>query len=325
MVALPFEVPRGLPAGYTLPPKYRLRMRKLTATATIKSVGVAIRDAIIAMTAAMGAWLTLHASIWLSLKVLVIVMLVLVVIRCQRGLENLTHEGSHYNFSRNHVLNDLLTDLFAALPTFQRVFSFRETHLPKHHELFGTEQDPDRIRYATFDAAGIDRSSVWRYAWCVITRLPRYMGGWWWGVGTNPRTIILGLVWHIVVYLIPTAAVFGIHAALEAWFFFWAVPFALFLPPVRLIAESEEHVYENADTIFEATVSNVGWGHKAFFHPNGDAYHLAHHLWPFVPHHQLRRVHEELSALDPVYAASRVRTALLQEPNAPREWRETDE
>lgn len=321
MAVLSFEVPRGLPAGYTLPPKYRLRLRQRTATATIKSAAMAIREFAVAMMTATAAWRVLHSSISLPLKFALLIVFVPVVVRCQRGLENLTHEGSHYNLSRNHALNDWLTDLLAALPTFQRVGAFRGTHVPKHHLLFGTVDDPDLNRYAAFNAKTIDRSSPWRYARSVITRLPRYVGGWWWGVGTNPPTIALGLVWHAIFYVIPVALILGPQAALGTWFLFWLCPFALLLPPVRLIAEAEEHVYEGANTIFDATVSNIGMLHKLFFHPNGDAYHLAHHLWPYVPHHQLRYVHEELSALDPVYAASRMRTGLLQEPNTPGERR----
>ncbi|HEY4640438.1 MAG TPA: fatty acid desaturase [Thermoanaerobaculia bacterium] len=278
---------------------------------------MAIRDLAVAMFAATAAWRVVYTSISVPLKLALLAVLILIVVRCQRGLENLTHEGSHYNFSRNHRLNDWLTDLLAALPTFQRVFGFRQTHVPKHHLFFGTAGDPDFNRYAAFDAKNIDRSSLWLYALSVMTRVPRYVGGWWWGVGTNPRTLVLGLAWHVVVYITPVALILGPRGAMGAWFFFWLCPFALLLPPVRLIAEAEEHVYEDAKTIFEATVSNVGLLHRLFIHPNGDAYHLAHHLWPSVPHHQLQGMHEDLTALDPVYAASRVRTSLFQEPNAP--------
>lgn len=64
-------------------------------------------------------------------------------LRRLRGLENLVHEGSHFNWSRsNHRLNDLLCNLLAAVPVFSDIVRYRPGH-KLHHFSFGTDEDAD--------------------------------------------------------------------------------------------------------------------------------------------------------------------------------------
>lgn len=95
----------------------------------------------------------------------------------------------------------------------------------------------------------------------------------------------------------------------------WVVAYGLALPVIRLIAESSEHVYCNADTVFDATVSNLGVVQRVLFHPHGDGYHTVHHMLPGVPHHRIAKLHRALVENDLVYVANlMVRTRVLQLP-----------
>jgi fatty acid desaturase len=71
-----------------------------------------------------------------------------------------------------------------------------------------------------------------------------------------------------------------------------------------MIGEAGEHRYRPGDTVFNATISNLGWAHRWIVHPHGDGHHTLHHLWSSVPHHRIRQMHHALADLDAdIYAA----------------------
>ncbi len=304
--------------GYSAPRIFVHRIRWFSRRSVVHSIMTALLDlAIIMGTPVVAAWLIAQAPI---VGIFIVPMMWVIVSRALRGLECLTHEASHYNLARNHTLNDIIGNIFAAVPTFQVVKQFRAGHLSKHHQRFGTSVDPDLRRYDELDIHSIDRSSVTSFARDILRRLPRYVGGWWWNTGSSSLTVLFGLTWHIAFYITLLSIVFGVPRALLLWGTFFVVPFLMVLPFLRLVGEAAEHVYADADadTIFTATVSNVGIIHRLFFHPHGDGFHLIHHLWPSVPHHHLKRAHRELAETDPtIFGKSRQRKSLLEEPPYP--------
>ena len=50
----------------------------------------------------------------------------------------------------------------------------------------------------------------------------------------------------------------------------WLLGYALVLPVIRMIGEAGEHRYLAGDTVFNATISNLGWAHKWIVHPHGE-------------------------------------------------------
>ncbi|MEW2082415.1 fatty acid desaturase [Streptomyces sp. NPDC005283] len=106
----------------------------------------------------------------------------------------------------------------------------------------------------------------------------------------------------------------GWHAAFAASGV-WLFAHLVLLPPLRLVAEADEHVYSDARTVFDATVSNTGRLQRSFFHPHADGYHTVHHMWPGIPHHSLRRIHRLLLAEDAEFARRiRTRDGVLTSP-----------
>jgi fatty acid desaturase len=228
-------------------------------------------------------------------------------------LECLVHEGSHCNWSRNHRLNDALTDLLAALPVFSRVADYRKGHRT-HHLQFGTDNDIDRRRYLRLGIGWLDRSSLlgyWRGA-----RLGQYVLGWWRAIGLNGKALLGGIAWHLTLVVLPLACLVGVRAGLALWASYWLLPMAVVLPPIRFVAEAGKHRYEGNETEFEATISNLGMIHSLLFHPHGDGHHVLHHMDPGIPFFNLARAHRGLMELDPsgYGARHRVRTRVLQEP-----------
>lgn len=305
-----------LPHGYRAPKRFQLQLGRFKATRTIRSMLTALADlAVILGVPFLAMWLRLEqpgAIVVFALSAWV------ATARALRGLECLTHEASHYNVSRARHINDLVGDMLAAIPTFQFVSQFRAGHVPKHHQHFGTSLDPDLRRYDELDLHAIDRSTGWTFTKSIARRLPRYIGGWFRNTGTDATTMIAALAWHIVFYITPLALVVGVPRAITLWLVFFAVPFLTILPVFRLVGEAAEHVYRGSTSVFDATVSNVGAVHRVLIHPHGDGFHLVHHLWPSVPHHQLGVAHRTLLAADPDgYGMSRQRQSVTDEPLHP--------
>lgn len=267
--------------------------------------------------AVLGCWIWMTLPSYASMPLIAIGMIL--VTRFQRGLECMVHEGSHYNFVRGKgkpgkVLNDAITNLLSAFPTFVTVGSFRASHW-LHHEHFGDEDDPDLIRYNRLRIECMDRANRGDFIAGMIARLLPYVAGWWMALGFSPLTIAAGLAWHGLVWILPLGIIFGVGAALAIWSVFWFIPFVFVLPWTRFLAESGKHQYLKNGTVFTATVSNIGPIHTWFLHPHGDGFHLLHHLFPCIPHHQMANAHTLLVAYDDDYRARhKHRTVIFQNP-----------
>lgn len=305
-----------LPHGYKTPNPFQLLLGRFKSTSTVRSVVTALADiAAILSAPLLAVWL--HFQQPVAVAVFVVTMWIATA-RALRGLECLTHEASHYNLSRVPAVNDALGNLLAAMPAFQIVGQFRSGHVPSHHHAFGTRIDPDLARHDALDLHSIDRSTARRFAMSIARRLPRYVGGWFRNTGANGTTLATSLAWHALVYIAPLALIVGLPRAIALWAVYFAAPFILVLPVIRLVGEAAEHVYRGSNTVFNATVSNVGLMHRAIIHPHGDGYHLVHHLWPSVPHHQLAAAHQTLLEIDPDgFGTGRQRRTLTEEPPHP--------
>ncbi|MEU7906222.1 fatty acid desaturase [Actinoplanes sp. NPDC049118] len=244
----------------------------------------------------------------------VLLVAALIAARQLRALENLVHEASHYNWSRHHrTLNDVLSAVLAATPTGASIGAYREGHL-LHHGRFGTRDDPDRQRYEQLALEDLDRSGVLRYTGHILRRFIPYQRGWIEATGSAPLVSLLPFGWALVTVVTPALVLGGARWALSATGA-WLLSYLIALPLLRFVAESSEHNYRGTDSVFAATISNLGSLQRLAIHPHGDGYHTIHHLWPGVPHHRLAALHRELLAASPEYRERiRYRTSVLQRP-----------
>ncbi|MFE9257355.1 fatty acid desaturase family protein [Streptomyces sp. NPDC006879] len=301
--------------GYRLAPDLRAEIAAAHRTRPLLTMSCAALDVVVAVSVSVACgWLLAAVSVWVALPL--VVLGCLVVARQLRALENLTHEASHYNWARHQRRwNDALGWLLAGLPTGGRLSDYRESHL-RHHGRFGTSQDPDRRRYAELDLEGMRRSSAGAFAASVLGRAVRYQIGWLREVRSDLSVTTAALLWSVVVVAVPTGLFAGPFAAVLAEGF-WIVSAFVVLPVLRLVAEADEHIYSDCDTVFEATISNIGLVQRLLVHPHADGYHTVHHLWPGIPHHALRRTHLVLMSRDPEYARRiRIRRGVLDTPRA---------
>ncbi|MGC0339098.1 fatty acid desaturase family protein [Streptomyces sp. SLBN-8D4] len=301
--------------GYRLPPGLRDEIAAAHRTRPALTVACALTDVVTALAAAVVcAWLLTALNPLVSIPAAIAGCLF--IARQLRALENLTHEASHYNWSRHHRRwNDVLGWLLSGLPTGGRLSAYRESHL-RHHGRFGTSEDPDRRRYAELDLEALRRTSVWAFASSVAVRITRYQIGWLREVKTDLFATAGVLLWSVVCATLPSALLVGPGTGVLSGVL-WLVSAFVVLPVLRLIAESDEHIYSDCDTVFDATITNVGFVQRVLIHPHADGYHTVHHLWPGIPHHSLRRVHTTLMTQDPDYGRRiRMRQRLLETPRA---------
>jgi fatty acid desaturase len=302
--------------GYSAPAEMRGLIAGAHRTRLWLTAATAVADCMSIVLSAMAAiWVTCAVP---TLVAGIICLLAAVMIGRQlRALECMVHEASHFNWSRSHRrVNDILGALLAGLPTGASVTAYRTGHL-LHHGRFGTSDDPDFVRYRQLDMEELRRKSIATFVIDVITRLPKYQLGWFQNIKASPLTLAAPFVWSGSVIMVPAFVVFGPRGAAQGAVI-WLAAYILALPTIRFIGEADEHVYSTTRTVFDATISNTGFLQRVLIHPHNDGYHTVHHMWPGVPHHQLRRLHAQLMIADKENYAKRIkqRTRIIQSPTA---------
>jgi fatty acid desaturase len=303
--------------GYTAPPRTRTEIAAAHTTRLWFSVGLALADeAIVVAAIVVCAWPPLWRGWGIAAGLVAAGVAAVVTGRQYRAVECLAHEASHFNWSRRHRrVNDLLAMLLASAPTGARLDVYRASHLD-HHGRFGTQDDPDLANYRQLRLEELDRSGALAFAAGAFARMARYRDRWSQTSGGRGTPRHMPLLWAAAFVVLPAGLLWWrVPSALIAAGI-WILGFYVMLPIVRFIGESSEHVYTGQDTVFDATVSNLGLLQRILIHPHGDGYHTVHHLWPGVPHHQIRRLHRLLVVADPEGYASRLRcrTRVLSSP-----------
>lgn len=303
-----FGTPSRSATGWEISPEIRAQVAQLTATSFFISVGVTLTN-----------WALLVGVLWTAqhlrgLLLLIYPALWLVACRALRAFENLTHEASHYNWSRKHRhLNDRVADWLCARWVGLSVSSYRRTHT-RHHANFNSPTDPCRLRYQSLQLDFLDRSDPIQFMSRLFRQIVPYMRDYWQAYYEKKESQIL-----------VTGALHGTIMAMGTWLLepgFWKYwlagvifPFVAILPWLRLWAEASEHRYSSLSE-FESTYNNRGMMDRWFIHPVSDAWHLTHHLVPSIPHHKLARADGFFRRRHACYAAhGKVRVGLFDEPD----------
>lgn len=255
----------------------------------------------------------------------VYVIAVITVATRQHALGALMHEASHRILLKRRWLNDVASDIFCALPLFVLSSRWRSDHL-KHHRCLNTDRDPDwriyqanpdvwlwpkkrkdGLRILLRDLLSLNTFSVLRDGWNWYVWLNHFSSG----EFHPPITLRERLVMYVL---------FGLMAGILWWtngwiefLFLWILPLLTVTPVLLRIRSISEHMGlpdcygTDASRHVDAT-----WFEKISIAPLNANYHVAHHIFPSVPHYNLPRLNEILFK-NPKFAAraNRTRSYLL--------------
>jgi fatty acid desaturase len=243
-------------------------------------------------------WLLIILSVLLASQSLLFFPVSLLLIGSrQRALSNLVHDASHGNLFSNRKMNDFFANFFSAYAVFETVGNYRRGHL-KHHQFLGlTGLDPDtdsHLRYGFDDSKPrkeppfslyvslILSPSSWKDSvfgqFTQLSFVEKAQVFVWWGVILGSITLVAGLS---VMFL---------------FLFLWIVARGTSYHAIRVFAEFLDHtgLPVGSSLSFTRNLPHRGL-FSSIVHPHEDTYHLIHHLFPRIPHHQLRQAHQVLN------------------------------
>jgi fatty acid desaturase len=226
----------------------------------------------------------------------VIVALFLIGAR-QLGFAVLMHEASHRSLLSNRKLNDWVGNWLCAYPIWSDLYPYRPYHL-KHHAHTGTDKDPDLGLVTPFP---ITRASLRRKVWRDLSgqtgvkflrgSIKRTFGRW----HQDPvaRRAAIGVMVSNAV-LLAILALAGHPELYLLWAVAWLTTHTL-VTRIRAIAE-HAMTPDLPEPRGRTRTTLPSWWERLLISPNGVNYHLEHHLLITVPHYNLRRMHELLTA-----------------------------
>jgi fatty acid desaturase len=235
---------------------------------------------------ALNAWLASAVFGWWYTPIAVF------LIGCmQHYLFMLLHETSHYAIHPNRAVNDVVSEIFLALPIGLRVKYYRHFHL-RHHRHTRDEFDPelslrrsmlcDTLTGAAVQGAlGITalRATLWYSAFMYECRRSGVVKGTLVG-----DLLAFGSVWG------PPIALAAMSGWLWGIFLYWLVPLACVYVPVLKMQGYCDHVPAppaEASEFGRSLTRRFGRLSNFVFNPLHSGEHLAHHMYPSVPWYNL--------------------------------------
>lgn len=249
------------------------------------------------------------AATWLSNIAASIICMLMIATR-QHALLVLMHEYSHYQLSRKHAwLNDLIGDIFTALPLLITIHGFRRNHMP-HHRHESTDQDPNWIASLKKDRYLFPKTRKQ-----VFFEIVKHTMGWYTLADLKGYTIDAGMAINLPRTTRISRIVFVIiFAGATTWFglwptvlLYWILPLATFLMAILYLRDMGEHFGMPAPGIKSSRTVLAGWLEKILICQNGVNFHTEHHLFPSIPFFRLKQLNHVLMK-DPHYRDNAVIT-----------------
>lgn len=219
----------------------------------------------------------------------------------QHALLVLAHDAAHFRISSHSLINDFMSDFFAAIPAFFDTKMYR-LHHAKHHRFLNTDNDPDWSRKRGRPEWQFPISKMF-----ILKTYPKFIifnGAAEWMTlslffsGILPlNTIFKGdqrkQFLKRVVYFGIAAAIFTYMGVWKEFFMYWVVPLLFVFPSFQRVRSVAEHFGLKCDHELNSSRNVLApWYETMFFAPHSVNYHLTHHIFPGVPFYNLKRLNK---------------------------------
>lgn len=283
------------------------RIAPLTRVSGVRAgLAIALQWAVIAGAAAVAVW---------SGHPLAYVLAAIVIATRQHALLVLMHDGAHRLLARNRRVNDVVSDVMLAFPLFVSTALYRRHHF-LHHRQLNTEEDPDLDR----SADGRGRAEWLRILASDLLGLnvvKQLESGSYFSVLATLRNRELRAAmepWQRALFVVQTGATAAALALSGGWLAYavlWVLPSMTVLTMILRVRAVAEHVGCASDGVAGSRTVLPGPLERGMFAPCGVNYHLAHHLFPAVPAHNLPRLHALLATTPEFRAEAHVTRGYL--------------
>jgi fatty acid desaturase len=221
----------------------------------------------------------------------------------QLGLAILMHDAAHGALHRDLKVNDWMAKWLLSAPVGASLERYRPYHLT-HHRFAQQAEDPDLSLSAPFP---ISRRSLKRKMVRDLTgqtfykqRVAPIIAVLTRRKANQPTNVIFKggsllspqfLGTNAVLFVIGVAA-----GAWWAWFVFWLLPMAVWLPLVTRLRNIAEHacVPDDSDPLRHARTTKANLIERAFIAPYWVNYHVEHHMFMHLPCWMLPKAHRLL-------------------------------
>ena len=221
----------------------------------------------------------------------------------QHALAVLVHDGAHYRIAKNKKINDIISNIFGSYGCLMGTHSYRVHHL-NHHQYLNTDKDPDWARKIHLKEWAFPTSSsqlsrvllrqLWRggYEWIKLTTMMFRQN-----VklsSADQRRIEAQLLF--VFWTFVFIAAFALNLTHQLMIY-WFVPLLTIFPLIQRIRSISEHFAVARDQILNRTRNVDPSFFEAFLlSPHSVNWHLVHHLYPAIPHFNLKKTQKLLAA-----------------------------
>lgn len=257
---------------------------------------------------------TVAAAVW-SGHWLVYVLAIIILATRQHALGILMHDACHHRLFTNRKANDIVGNFFCALPVGLTVSRYRDEH-NQHHRDPNTERDPYFLLFRSnprdwdwpkrpLNALGVVIRDV--FGLNSLTSSREFSN--WMPVknhfGSTGAPVPLSWGERITTYIFVAVLLAGLWWT-NGWLDFailWVLPYStVTLMLVRLRTIAEHHGLPEGSGTDATRHIDATWWEALSVSPLNINYHLAHHIFPSIPHYNLPAMTETLFA-DPEFAA----------------------
>jgi fatty acid desaturase len=216
------------------------------------------------------------------------ILAVMLIGNRQHGLLILMHDSSHFRFSSNRKVNDIVGDVFTAWPLFIQMRAYREKHLA-HHRYSNSEGDPDFVlaRYPKFRGEVIKMLVMDLFALNTMAQFKQI----------NGFQLKSSLAYKICRFAFYATALSSIvyFGGLKLFLMFWIVPAFTWLKVcLRLRSISDHTGLQHKEGPYDTRTIIPNLFDRLFLAPHLSSYHFGHHTFAAVPCYNLKKLHNEI-------------------------------